>query len=45
VVFERGRQLEVYVAGRNTPAPTAGLENVNNQYFFEMYILKVRGGF
>jgi len=36
VVFERGRRLSVYEAGRNTPAPTARPEDVNNQYFFEI---------
>ena len=36
MVFERGRRLGVYVAGRNTPAPTARLEDVNCQYFFKM---------
>jgi len=45
VVSERGRRLGVDVAGRNTPAPTARLENVKRQNFFEILILKVRGGF
>ena len=39
VVFEQGRRLGVYVAGRNTPALTAQLEDVNCQYFYEMSIL------
>jgi len=34
--FSTGWRLGVYVAGRNTPAPTAQLEDVNYQYFYEM---------
>ena len=35
----------MYVAGRNTPAPTERLEDANHQYFFICLIFLVRGGF
>jgi len=33
----------MYLAGRNTPAPIARLEDVNNQYFFKMSNYKGKG--
>jgi len=45
VDFERGRRLGVYVASRNTIAPTARWEDVNRQYFLKCLFLEVRGGF
>jgi len=36
MVFERGRRLGVYEAGRNTPAPPAQRKDVNYQYLIEM---------